>query len=177
MQTSRTLFLLALGAALSGCGGTVFFEGKSTINIEAMAPPAPRKLPVKLPGHAVLVGNQINIDQKVQFEINKAVIKSESFGLLDEVAGVIKQHPEIKKLEVQGHASSDGGKAANQTLSEARAKSVMDYLVQKGGVDPTHLSSKGYGDTVPLQSNDTEEGRVANRRVQFIVLEKDEAKK
>lgn len=177
MQTSRTLILLALGAALSGCGGTVIFEGKSAIDIEATAPVAPKKLTPKLPTHAVLTGNEIKIDQKVQFEINKADIKSESFGLLDDVANVMKEHPEIKKLEVGGHASSDGGAQQNKVLSEARAAAVMAYLVGKGGVDPARLSSHGYGIEKPIASNDTEEGRVANRRVEFIVTERDDSKK
>ncbi|MFO0616445.1 MAG: OmpA family protein [Polyangiaceae bacterium] len=177
MQTSRTLILFALGAALSGCGGgAVIFEGKSAIDIEGMAPPKPLIVTPKVT-HAILSGNEIKIDQTVQFEINKADIKPESFGLLDEVAGVIKAHPEIKKLEVGGHASSDGGVQQNKVLSEARAASVMAYLVGKGGVDASRLSSHGYGIEKPIASNDTEEGRIKNRRVEFIVLEKGDAPK
>lgn len=177
MQISRTLTLLAFGVALSGCGGTVLFEGKSAINIEAEAPPRQRpKIDPKVV-NAVLVGDQIKIAQTVQFEINKADIKPESFGLLDEVAGVIKDHPEIKKLEVQGHASSDGGVQQNKILSEARAAAVMAYLVGKGGVDASRLTSHGYGIEKPLESNDTEEGRIKNRRVEFLVLERDDSKK
>lgn len=177
MQISRILTLLAIGAAVSGCGGTVIFEGKSAIDIEAEAPPRPKLVVSKKTANAVLDGNQIKILQTVQFEINKADIKPESFGLLDEVAGVIKEHPEIKKLEVQGHASSDGGVQQNKVLSEARAASVMAYLVGKGGVDASRLTSHGYGIEKPLESNDTEEGRIKNRRVEFLVLERDDSKK
>lgn len=171
MQISRTFILFALGAALTGCGGTVLFEGKSAIDIESSPPPKPL-IRSKAPGHAILQGNEIKIDQKVQFEINKADIKSESFGLLDDVATVMKEHPEIKKLEVGGHASSDGGAQQNKVLSEARAAAVMAYLVGKGGVDASRLSSHGYGIEKPIASNDTEDGRIANRRVEFIVTEK-----
>lgn len=177
MQISRTFILLAFGAAVSGCGGTVLFEGKSAINIEATAPAKPKIKMDPKTVHAVLTGNQIKIDEKVQFEVNKADIKSESFGLLDDVANVMKEHPEIKKLEVGGHASSEGGAQTNKILSDARAAAVMAYLVGKGGVDASRLSSHGYGIEKPVASNDTEEGRVANRRVEFIVLERDESKK
>jgi outer membrane protein OmpA-like peptidoglycan-associated protein len=94
----------------------------------------------------------------------------DSFTLLNQVAQVIKTHPEIKKLRVEGHTDSVGKPDANQRLSEARAKSVRDYLV-KQGVGAERLESVGFGQTKPIAPNETARGREANRRVEFMIVE------
>ncbi|WP_437914419.1 OmpA family protein [Sorangium sp. So ce302] len=114
---------------------------------------------------------EIVILQQVQFDTGKATIKKVSDPLLDEVAGVLKEHPEITKIEVQGHTDPRGGRAYNIKLSQARAESVMKALVQRG-IEAERLASKGYGPDVPIAENDTDEGRQKNRRVQFKILEK-----
>ncbi|WP_437813562.1 OmpA family protein [Sorangium sp. So ce1078] len=114
---------------------------------------------------------EIVILQQVQFDTGKATIKKASDELLDEVAGVLKEHPEITKIEVQGHTDPRGGRAYNIKLSQARAESVTKALVQRG-VEADRLASKGYGPDVPIAENDTDEGRQKNRRVQFKILEK-----
>lgn len=86
---------------------------------------------------------------------------------LDEVALALKDNPKFR-VQVDGHASSEGDDAHNQTLSEARATAVLDYLVTKG-IAKDRLVSKGFGSTVPAETNATEAGRVANRRVEFVV--------
>jgi len=127
-----------------------------------------------------LTKDKIVIKEKVFFELNKAEIKSESFNLLDEVAEVLAGNPQIKKLEVQGHTDHKGKDKANLKLSDARAKSVYDYLVGKG-IDAERLSFKGYGMTQPLiplpaDGKETEEAAAQNRRVEFVILEQDEVK-
>jgi outer membrane protein OmpA-like peptidoglycan-associated protein len=119
----------------------------------------------------LVTANEIVIAQQVQFETDRAIIRPVSDGLLEEVASVIKQHPEIVKLEVQGHTDNSGTKARNQVLSQARADAVRKALVKRG-VDPKTLESKGYGDTEPIADNATPEGKTKNRRVQFKILEK-----
>ncbi|CAN90277.1 OmpA family protein [Sorangium sp. So ce145] len=114
---------------------------------------------------------EIVILQQVQFDTGKATIKKVSDPLLDEVAGVLKEHPEITKIEVQGHTDPRGGRAYNIKLSQARAESVTKALVQRG-IEAERLASKGYGPDVPIAENDTDEGRQKNRRVQFKILEK-----
>ncbi len=114
---------------------------------------------------------EIVILQQVQFDTARATIKKESDPLLDEVAGVLKEHPEILKIEVQGHTDTRGGRAYNLKLSDARAQSVMKALVQRG-IAEDRLSAKGYGPDVPIADNNTDEGRQKNRRVQFKILEK-----
>ena len=112
---------------------------------------------------------EIIILQQVQFDTAKAVIKKESDALLDEVAGVLKEHPELDLLEVQGHTDSRAARAYNLKLSEDRAKAVVKAL-EKRGIEGKRLTAKGYGPDRPIAGNDTEEGRQKNRRVQFIVL-------
>ncbi|HEX3853661.1 MAG TPA: OmpA family protein, partial [Polyangiaceae bacterium] len=114
---------------------------------------------------------EIVILEQVQFDTGKAVIKKASDALLDEVAEVLKEHPEITKLEVQGHTDDRGRRANNEVLSQARAKAVMTALVNRG-LDAERLTAKGYGQNRPLVPNTTEEGRQKNRRVQFVIVSK-----
>jgi OmpA-OmpF porin, OOP family len=118
-----------------------------------------------------VVEQEIIILEQVQFDTSKATIKKVSDALLDEVAGVLKEHPEIGKIEVQGHTDNRGAAKTNDKLSQDRADSVKKALVKRG-VDDARLSTKGYGQNVPIADNTTEEGRQKNRRVQFKIVEK-----
>ena len=113
---------------------------------------------------------QIVILEKVYFETAKAVIKPESFDLLDEVAAIIRANPQVGRVEIAGHTDSQGGDQYNLELSDDRAKSVRDYLVNKG-VKSERLVPKGYGETKPIESNRTRSGRAANRRVEFNLID------
>jgi outer membrane protein OmpA-like peptidoglycan-associated protein len=160
--------------ALAGCGSPVVFQGESTLKIAGQPPPPPPVAePAPEPARVELQDNKIVINEKVQFEYDKATILEVSFSLLNEVAAVIKKHPHLKKIQVEGHASSDGEARHNQRLSEERARSVMRYLVDKGGVPKGHLVAKGFGIDRPIADNGTQEGRERNRRVEFNVLEQD----
>ncbi len=119
----------------------------------------------------ILTATEIVILEQVQFDTAKSTIKKVSDSLLDDVAKVLADHPEIKKLEVQGHTDSRGARAANMALSEARAKAVMTAL-GKRGIDAKRLVSKGYGPDKPLDTANNEAAWQKNRRVQFVVLEK-----
>jgi OmpA-OmpF porin, OOP family len=119
----------------------------------------------------VFTEKEIVIAQQVQFETDKAAIRPVSNALLDEVASVIKQHPEIVKIEVQGHTDSTGDKARNKLLSKARAESVRKALVKRG-VATKSLDAQGYGQDQPIADNATDDGKTLNRRVQFKILEK-----
>jgi len=114
---------------------------------------------------------EIVISQQVQFQTDRALILPASYSLLDEVAQVIKKHPEIVKLEVQGHTDDRGTKIHNKILSQARADAVRKALVQRG-VDAKKLTAVGYGADQPIADNSTDEGRAKNRRVQFKIVEK-----
>ena len=115
---------------------------------------------------------EIIILEQVQFKTGSATILKASDDLLFQVSVVLAEHPEIIKIEVQGHTDNRGGKKYNQKLSQKRAASVVKWLTKKGSVDATRLTSHGYGMQEPLTDNDTPEGRQKNRRVQFKIVEK-----
>ncbi|MBQ9816809.1 MAG: OmpA family protein [Proteobacteria bacterium] len=116
-----------------------------------------------------LTAGKINIKEQVFFETSKAVIKSESFELLNQVAQLLIDNPHVGNVTVEGHTDSRGKYDYNVKLSQDRAESVMKYLVDRG-VDSKRLNAVGYGPDRPIDSNDTKEGRARNRRVEFVVL-------
>ncbi len=117
----------------------------------------------------VLRVDKIEILQKVFFKTAKATIQKRSFELLNQVAEVLKSHPDIAHIQVEGHTDTVGRPAKNQALSQARAESVKAYLV-KQGVDEDRLVAKGFGQDKPIETNSTAVGRAANRRVEFNIL-------
>ena len=104
----------------------------------------------------------------IKFDVNKATIKTESIGTINYVVKMMQDHPELK-FSVEGHTDSDGEIVANQKLSEARAKSVVEAMV-KAGISADRLSSKGFGESKPVSSNDSTEGKAQNRRVEFVKM-------
>lgn len=168
------LSLALLGALAAGCHTSIAFDGGTPIAIQGEAP-KPKLKVTPAAARAALKGKKIEITEMVQFELNSSVIKPESFALLDDVAKVMKDHPEVKKVAIEGHASADGDDNQNLLLSDARAKSVMAYLVTKGGIDQKRLSAEGFGEKKPIADNNTEEGRIKNRRVEFNVVETDQS--
>jgi outer membrane protein OmpA-like peptidoglycan-associated protein len=117
----------------------------------------------------VVHSGNIEIKQEVHFATNKFVILKDSYPLLNEVARAIIENPKLAQIEVDGHTDSKADDDFNLKLSQKRAEAVRDYLVSVGKVPAARVSAKGYGETCPLQSNLTEAGRTANRRVEFIV--------
>jgi OOP family OmpA-OmpF porin len=172
-NTSRALGMLAASLLLmAGCGPIVFADD-GALAIVGTAPPPP-VVEAPAPQKRVEVrDNKIVINEKIQFEYDSAKILEVSHSLLNEVADVIKKNPQIKKIEVQGHASAEGSDRHNLNLSDRRAKSVREYLVKKAGIGKDMLTAKGYGETQPIADNETEDGRVANRRVEFVITEQD----
>ncbi|HYQ40761.1 MAG TPA: OmpA family protein, partial [Polyangiaceae bacterium] len=118
---------------------------------------------------ARLEQNEIRILEPVKFANNSARLAPESEPVLTSVMEVLQAHKEVTKLEVRGHTDSRGGAAANLDLSKRRAASVMKWLIAHG-VAAERLGSKGFGQTKPIDSNDTEEGRKNNRRVEFRII-------
>ena len=102
----------------------------------------------------------------IKFDVNKATIKPESMGTINYVVKMMTDHPELK-FSVEGHTDTDGEDAANQKLSEARSKSVLETMV-KLGISSDRLTSKGHGESKPMASNDSPEGKAQNRRVEFV---------
>lgn len=119
-----------------------------------------------------ITDTQILISSKIYFEFNKAVIEPVSYGILDAVAQALVDNPQIKLVRVEGHTDNEGTAEYNLELSRARAKAVVEYLIGKS-VPAERLTSEGYGFEKPKASNDSEEGRAINRRVEFTIVEKE----
>ncbi|MBW2256619.1 MAG: OmpA family protein, partial [Deltaproteobacteria bacterium] len=117
-----------------------------------------------------LTTRQVVIREKVHFDFDEATLRPESAAILAEVAATILSQPRIVRVEVQGHTDNTGGAAYNLDLSQRRAQAVVDALADRG-VAPERLDARGYGFTRPVASNEIEEGKAQNRRVQFEIQE------
>lgn len=113
------------------------------------------------------VGSTIRLNN-IFFDVGKATLRPESFPELERLAGLMTENSKMQ-IELSGHTDNVGSDEANMKLSADRAKSVTDYLVSLG-INAERIQSKGYGETKPVGSNDTEEGRQLNRRVEFTIL-------
>ncbi len=138
--------------------------------IKAPKPPEPPKPPP--PPKAQLSDKQIEIDQKILFEVGTATLLPQSDAILLEVARVIAEHPEILLIEVQGHTDDSGPAELNRKLGQDRAESVMQWLIAHG-VPKDRLSAHGYGPDFPIADNATDEGKEKNRRVEFQIIKKE----
>ena len=114
---------------------------------------------------------KLELTEKVYFDTGKSTIKPVSYSLLDDVAQVLKDHPEVKKVRIEGHTDSKGSAKLNTSLSKARAQAVRKYLVDKG-VEAPRLEAAGFGPKKPVADNATAEGREKNRRVEFMITAK-----
>jgi OOP family OmpA-OmpF porin len=106
---------------------------------------------------------------RIRFESGRATIDPDSAGLLDRLTETALRCP-TSNIEIAGHTDADGEDASNQALSEKRAQAVTDYLV-KAGLPANRFTATGYGSTQPVASNDTDEGKAQNRRIDFVVKE------
>lgn len=127
---------------------------------------APTPQPVAT-GDAVLEGDRIKIARPIYYDTAKDILQPQSFPVLDAVANVILQHPEITLVYVEGHTDSQGDLDYNRRLSERRANAIVTYLVAKGITKPIQIA--GYGATVPICSTPDEACLQLNRRVEFRV--------
>lgn len=107
------------------------------------------------------------ISYGIYFDSGKADVKPESYASIKEIATIMNENPDLKIL-ITGHTDSDGDEKANLELSKKRAKSVMNYLSSEFNIDATRLETDGKGETMPIDSNNTPQGKAKNRRVEFI---------
>jgi OOP family OmpA-OmpF porin len=105
----------------------------------------------------------------IRFESGLSTLDPDSAGLLDHLIETALRCPTIN-IEVAGHTDADGPEGFNKALSEKRAEVVTDYLV-KAGLPASRFTAVGYGSTQPIASNDTDEGKSHNRRIEFVVKE------
>jgi outer membrane protein OmpA-like peptidoglycan-associated protein len=148
---SRFCFRLSRGAS---CGSYI-----SNFRITDAAPDMRSKLITE--GKLVSYG--------IYFDVNKDVVKPESYGTLKGIADVLQANPDVR-VKIVGHTDSDGADAANLDLSKRRGASVKNELVKSFGIDASRLESDGLGETKPVAPNDTPANKAMNRRVEFIKL-------
>ncbi len=115
----------------------------------------------------IAVGSSIVL-KNIFFDFNQATLRPESKNELDRLVALLNDMPSLK-IEISGHTDNIGSAQYNKTLSERRAKSVVDYLIENG-ISPNRLTYKGYGFDMPIAPNDTEEGRQQNRRTEFKII-------
>jgi OOP family OmpA-OmpF porin len=108
--------------------------------------------------------------KNIYFDFDKTTLKKESFVELNKVVDFLKQNPSVE-IEIEGHTDNKGSDEYNSNLSQGRSQAVVDYIISQG-IEGYRLAAKGYGESKPVDSNDTEEGRANNRRVEFTVMKK-----
>ncbi len=117
--------------------------------------------------HIVVTNDKIELKQKIFFDTNKATIQPRSFGLLDEIASVLRGRATMT-VRIEGHTDSRGTRPHNVKLSQERADAVRQHLVGLG-LEPGRMEARGYGPDQPIETNKTASGRERNRRVEFII--------
>ena len=116
----------------------------------------------------ILTGNTI-IFQNIYFEIDKAKLLPKSYKELNRLYDLLNKKKSVK-IEIRGHTDNNGSYGHNVSLSERRAKAVIDYLINKG-IEKNRITHKGFGSSIPIAGNKTEEGRQKNRRVEFVIIQ------
>lgn len=170
-NTTSTVIGAAIGAAVGGGGG--YGVGKMMDNQE-------RDMRAALASSEAAAvsreGNLLAVTFKgdVTFDTNSAVVRPGLHSEIDRVARVMTQYPDTV-IRVEGHTDSRGSNEYNMDLSNRRANSVKDLLVQRG-VPGNHIEVVGFGETMPVASNDTEAGRQKNRRVEIKIAPQTQAK-
>ncbi|HPR54703.1 MAG TPA: OmpA family protein [Deltaproteobacteria bacterium] len=140
-------------------------DGDGVIDCMDKCPNTPKGVKVDANGCPPAVEQGAIIFRNIQFDLGKATLREESYPILDEVTDYMKANTGVK-MEVQGHTCNLGSAAFNLKLSDQRANTVRNYLVENG-VAADRLTAKGYGLTQPIAPNDNEENRAKNRRVEF----------
>lgn len=137
---------------------TIKVEVKEMVDIEKVVMLTP-----------IEVGASIVVEDLL-FKTGKTDLDERSYRILDQLMDFMNQNPTVK-IELQGHTDADGSASSNQKLSEGRAQSAVNYLVTKG-IDRSRMTAKGYGESTPRATNDTDEGKALNRRVELKITGK-----
>ena len=150
-----------IGAAVGGVGGAIIGH-----NMDKQAADIQKDLPnakVERVGEGIVV----EFSDKVLFAVNSSDLSTQSKNSLAKLNTILVKYPDTN-IEIQGHTDNTGTPAYNQSLSERRSAAVSAYLASSG-ISSSRLSTKGYGEESPKYSNDSEDGRMQNRNVQFLI--------
>lgn len=119
-------------------------------------------------------GIKVEFNEKILFDFSKSDIGDSAKKNLNALVSILNKYPNTN-IEIQGHTDSRGTDEYNMGLSERRAQTVKSYL-QSQGIDPARMTTKGFGESAPAYSNDTQEGMAQNRRVEFLITANDKMK-
>ncbi len=167
-STGNTVLGAIIGAAVGGTAGALIGNkmDKHAEEIKAAVPDA----------EVIRVGEGIMVEfsSNILFEFGQSNLSNDAQTNLDKFIKVLEAYPDTN-IEVQGHTDSRGSEVFNQSLSEQRAGSVTDYLIDRG-IHQNRLTIVGFGEMLPKYLNDTDEGREKNRRVEFLITANDKMK-
>ena len=144
-----------------------FFAISENLNLDSLVKAGYNEIHKDLYLVPIEVGQVVRLNN-VFFDFDKWDLRGESFLELNRVVKLLTENPSVE-IEMSAHTDSKGSDEYNFKLSDNRARSVMEYIISKG-IDPGRITSHGYGETVPVATNDTDEGRQLNRRVEFKIL-------
>jgi OOP family OmpA-OmpF porin len=153
----------AAGCAIVVAAAPVDSDGDGVIDSQDQCPGTPAGAKVNAVGCAEKI-----VMQNLNFENNSSILTAESKRSLDSVMARMKDNPNIQHITITGHTDGSGTDSYNQMLSEKRANAVRNYFIG-GGIDGGMLTAKGAGESKPIASNSTREGRAKNRRVEFDI--------
>jgi OOP family OmpA-OmpF porin len=135
---------------------------------EPVPEPAPVVVPPPAPAPKPVIIEKGRQTLNVEFDFNKSTIKKGYYKDIDDLAKVMKDYPDLNVV-IEGHTDSVGTAAYNKKLSQRRAEAVKKYMVEEAGINANRITAKGFGFDRPIASNDTDEGRQKNRRVEAAV--------
>ena len=144
-----------------------YFAISENLNLDSLVKAGYREIHKDLYLAPIEIGQVVRLNN-VFFDFDKYNLRNESFVELDRVVQLLKENPGIE-IEMSAHTDSKGADDYNYRLSDDRARSVREYIVSKG-IDEKRIVSQGYGETKPVSTNETEEGRQLNRRVEFKII-------
>jgi len=142
----RSLFTAGLGLLLSSCGSADSEVKVAAPTAQPPPPPPPATAPLQVASEdAVIEGDRIKVGKAIHYNVDKDEIAPESYPTLNAVANILKTHPEIIGLTVEGHTDNQGSLEYNRKLSERRANAVVRYLFSQGVTTPMQAGSGGSG--------------------------------
>ena len=159
-----------IGATVGGAAGAVIGK-KMDKQAEEIKKEVPNAEVIHNPGEEGII---VNFKSNVLFATDKYALTPTSTGTVNDLITILNKYPDTD-LKVEGHTDSQGSEAYNQTLSERRARSVADYLITNN-IAASRITTHGFGETQPVASNETVEGRTQNRRVTFVITANEKMK-
>ncbi len=159
------------GVAVDSRGCPLDTDGDGVPDYQDACPDTPAGTQVDERGCPPELEETVTIDLNLEFDIDSAALRSAHYGEIRDVIDFMRQFPTSKAV-IEGHTDNTGAETYNQGLSERRARAVRNYIETDGGIAGSRLSSVGYGETKPIDTNDTAEGRQHNRRVSAQVSTK-----